>query len=44
MREEVCAVDVVGVEDGDCGGFNEDLELETLDEVPRFVMLNLVLE
>jgi hypothetical protein len=42
VREEVCDVEIVWKEDGDCGGSNEDVtlsaEVETLDEVPRIVL------
>lgn len=46
VREEVRDVEIVWMEDGDCGGSNEDVsaQVETLDEVSRIVMLDLVLE
>jgi hypothetical protein len=43
-REEVRDVEIVWVEDGDCGGSNEDVvsaQVETLDEVSPIVMLDL---
>lgn len=46
VREAVRDVEIGWIEDGDCGGSNEDVspQVETLDEVSRIVMLDLVLE
>jgi len=46
LREEVRDVEIVWMEEDDCGGTDKDVfaQVETLDEVSRIVMLDLVLE
>ena len=41
VLDEVRDVEICWMGDGDCGGSNEDVQVETLDEVPGIVMLTL---